>query len=485
MYRLHHKFTIIYFFIMIILLAGAAFNVFYHLGNFPIYSWDEARHGVSAYEMMKNGNFIVNTYKDKADYWNLKPPLSFWAIIAGYKLVGYNALGLRISSATFSMLTIAMVAVIVCKKYGRIASLITTLVFSTCSQFLINHSSRTGDADSLYVFLFTLAILSLMQFNQNKKWLYVSGLAFAFAFLTKSWHSGNIAIIIGLYLLLTGKYKLLSFKNWILLCMCMLLPILVWGVIRYQYDGLEFFKRMMMYDLLHRSDTTIEGHTGGIFYYIFILYRFFRYWLLILGLLVLPCLLKKDFSFKKFITSEKRNDMIGIVLWVLVPFLLFTMAKTKVRWYILPIYPALSIIVGVLASQFLLKGKGIMKAILVVSLLFVSIHYEQEIYTYLKKPVPNLKQSLIDKVTKNAETKGDSLYIYHPAGKVKWQQSEVLKAELSDNLHVENGGVKAFLKKNNALLLVSKKWFSEQLIRSNQLKIIAFNHWGYLIDKRS
>jgi 4-amino-4-deoxy-L-arabinose transferase-like glycosyltransferase len=483
--RLQHKTAIIYILTFIVLLAGAGYNVFYHLEAFPIYSWDEARHGVSAYEMLKKGNFIVNTYRGHTDYWNLKPPLSFWAIMAGYKLVGYNALGLRFSSAIFSLLTIIMVAFFVFKKYGKLASILTTLVLSTCTQYLINHSSRTGDADSLYVFLFSIAILSLMQFNQNKKWLYVSGLAFAFAFLTKSWHSGNIVMIIGLYLLLTGQYKRLSLKNWLLLLLSMILPILVWGAFRYQYDGLEFFKGMIMYDLLQRSGTSIEGHVGGILYYLGILLRFFRYWLFILCFLVVSGLFKKDFQFKKLITSEKKDAMIGIILWALIPFLIFTIAKTKIRWYILPIYPALSIILGVLSSKFLVNGKRVPKVLLAASILFVSVHYEQEIYTYLNKPVPNIKQSLIEKVTEKAAMKGESLYIYHLSGKATWLQSEALTAELSDNLQVKNGDFKAFLKKPKALLLVPEKLFSEQLISSNQLKIIAFNHWGYLLDKRS
>ncbi|MCM2533107.1 glycosyltransferase family 39 protein [Neobacillus pocheonensis] len=485
MERLYHKTAIIYFFIMLILLALSGFNLFYHLGNFPIYSWDEARHGVSAYEMIRNGNFIVNTYRDKVDYWNLKPLLSFWTIMVGYKIAGFNALGLRLFSAIFAMLTIIMVAVFAFKKFGKLASIISTIALSTSTQFLINHSSRTGDADSLFVCLFTIAILSLLQWNQNHKWLYISGLAFAFAFLTKSWHAGNIAIIIGLFLFFTGKYKMLSLKNWIILCMCMVLPILVWGVIRFQYDGLAFFKGMILYDLLHRSTSSIEGHVGGIFYYVSIISRFSIFWIIVLCLLGLLFLFNRDFSFKKIIASEKRNYMIGICLWVLIPFILFSIASTKVRWYILPIYPALSLAVGALASKFLIKGNWITKVILIGSILSVSVYYESQITTYLSNPAPNLKQSLMEKVANNEGTKGDSLFIYHPSGKINWLQSEVLTAELSDDLHVQNGNFNVFLKDEKALLLVPKKLFSESFIKSHQLKVIASNQWGYMVYKGS
>ena len=52
-------------------------NVFFLLGNVPVEAWDEARHGVSAYEMLVSHAWIVNTYRGEVDYWNLKPPLSF------------------------------------------------------------------------------------------------------------------------------------------------------------------------------------------------------------------------------------------------------------------------------------------------------------------------------------------------------------------------------------------------------------------------
>ena len=96
----------------------ALFNIFYGLADFPIFSWDEARHGVSAYEMLKERNFIMNTYKYKVDYWNLKPPLSFWMTMAGYKIAGFNTLGLRLFQQYPPSMTILVTALFVFKKQG-------------------------------------------------------------------------------------------------------------------------------------------------------------------------------------------------------------------------------------------------------------------------------------------------------------------------------------------------------------------------------
>ena len=74
-------------FLTVLLFAAAAFNVFYALGSQRLRSWDESRHGVSACEMAVSGNYIVNTYDFKPDYWNAKPVFSFYCNLFGMKTV--------------------------------------------------------------------------------------------------------------------------------------------------------------------------------------------------------------------------------------------------------------------------------------------------------------------------------------------------------------------------------------------------------------
>lgn len=473
----------LYFLLLALMLGTALFNLFNKLGMFPIYSWDEARHGVSAFEMLKNHNYIVNTYRYTPDYWNLKPPMSFWAIMAGFKIAGFNAFGFRLFSAIFAIITIIMIVAFTYKKFGKIASLVATLVLLTCTQYITNHCARTGDADSLFVFLFSIAVISIMLWNKNNIWLYISGLAFSLAFLTKSWHAGNIAIIIGLYLFLTGRYKKLTVKSIMVLLLSIVLPILIWGIFRYHYDGLNFFKGMIMYDLLQRSSTSIEGHVGGVYYYFSVLYRFFIFWIIVLCLQITQLIIKKEFSLKKLLSCPKKDYIIGICLWILVPFILFTSAKTKIRWYIIPIYPPLSILIGILASKLLLKGKWITRIILILAILVVGIFYESKIIYYLNHPISDSKQALIDTSTNMKNVKNDDLYIYHPFGKAVWSQSDVLSAEIADDFHVENGNFNDYLKNNKALLMIPKKLYNQPFMQSNHLKIISFNKWGFIVKK--
>ena len=88
-----------------------------------IQHWDEARHGVNAYEMMKNHNYIVNTYNYENDYFNLKPPLSYWGIILGFRLFGTGIFGMRFYSALAAFATFLLIAVYLLRRYGKTAAL--------------------------------------------------------------------------------------------------------------------------------------------------------------------------------------------------------------------------------------------------------------------------------------------------------------------------------------------------------------------------
>ena len=77
----------------------AFFLMFWHLGAPSVNATDEAYHGVNAYEMLTNGNWLVNTYRYETDYFNSKPPLNLWLIMMAYRVFGASSFSLRIPAA--------------------------------------------------------------------------------------------------------------------------------------------------------------------------------------------------------------------------------------------------------------------------------------------------------------------------------------------------------------------------------------------------
>lgn len=61
--------------LLITLLCFGAFLLFFQLPERGIIAYDEARHGVNAYEMMRREDWLVPTYQGEVDSWNLNPPI--------------------------------------------------------------------------------------------------------------------------------------------------------------------------------------------------------------------------------------------------------------------------------------------------------------------------------------------------------------------------------------------------------------------------
>lgn len=149
-------------------------NAFFLLGSTPIAPWDEARHGVSAYEMLTSHSWIVNTYRGVADYWNLKPPLSFWTIAVGYKLFGTNPFGLRVASAFFGVLTVAATVGFAWRSFSSRVGLLSGFFLVTAYSFVVSHNMRRADPDSLYIFLTTGAVFAALLSARAIRLLFLS-----------------------------------------------------------------------------------------------------------------------------------------------------------------------------------------------------------------------------------------------------------------------------------------------------------------------
>ncbi len=142
-------------------------RVLLYLWNFEDY--DEARHGINAYEMIRNNDYLVHAYQGEPDLWNTKPPLSFWLISLSYRIFGYNAYALRFFSAFFTVLAALIIALWAMKRYGKGAVPLILLLFTANAILYELHFTRFGDADSQYQFFFTMAMLCLLQSHAFEK----------------------------------------------------------------------------------------------------------------------------------------------------------------------------------------------------------------------------------------------------------------------------------------------------------------------------
>lgn len=479
------------------LFVWLAFLCFYKLDVKYVDPWDESRHGVNAYEMLKEGSLIRSTYLYETDYYNLKPPLSMWSIMISMLLFGKTVFAMRFPSVLCYLILAAVTAAFVRKRYGRPSALFCLAFLAANTTPFLAHMVRAGDADSLYVLIFTLAMLCMLQIGDNQKYLYGCGFLFSLAFLTKSFHSGVIVVIGGLYLLLTGELKKMKPAVWAKFIASAAVPVGIWAGLRYLTDRTAFLEEMWYTDVLGRSQTGFGSNEAGFGYY-------FSYYLgkmsgslqiYAIALCAIPAagiffvLYEKKTKGYSFFTACKKTilhkDTIGFALWILIPTLAFSAVSTKLLWYQYPTVTALligaAVILGRIAGHKNLPSlfKKTVRLIALGTAGVYSLILAGTFRNYgINGAQTNDFQLLIQETAKQDSLRGAQAYVIletdlpeNPYSDT-WAQQDVFLAEAYGDYLCVQGGLEALLEdlqgnesdSGTYILFTTNEYFENQMI---------------------
>lgn len=460
-----------------------AYLCFARLDVASLQHWDEARHGVNGYEMFKNHNYIVNTYNYENDYFNLKPPLSYWGIIIGFKLFGVSIFSMRFYSALSLLLTFLVVGYYMHKYYGKIAAVSSMLFFISCSDLFYRHAGRNADADALYIFLFTLALLFMLQVHKHLNYIYLCGFLFSLAFLAKSWHALVLLAIGGLYLIFSGLWKKLHIKNYILFLLSAFGPLLFWAFIRYQYDGMNFLGQMFGVDVTQRISDSADANPS---------YTFFTRYLLgyrpivFIGVIIV-CIFLFLFFKKKI---RYNNTILAFILWIFIPLFVYDFAHVYYYWYIFPIYIPLLMAGGIFIQKlyhYLRNKRCLFFALMFFPLLIVALECRSTLKELDNLEISGFQNDIKVAMEQNPQLHQMDIYVEKTDNEYKdsfyWEQAGLLAAELSGDLYCKEGGINAFLKTDgNALIIVDLETYNKNQNELSSLEIIYQNE--YLLLKK-
>ncbi|MDR2050842.1 MAG: hypothetical protein LBQ63_03620 [Deltaproteobacteria bacterium] len=135
-----------------------------------------------------------------------------------------------------------------------------------------------------------------------------------------------------------------------------------------------------------------------------------------------------------------------ICILIFVPVVLFSIAKTKLEWYIYYTYPFIAIIIayyicyitGDLVKTYMCKYKKFLYAV-IISILIISEFF------MVRRIIRNTRvQDNVQNVIYEAAQMGHSANIYVESG--VWEQKHILSAKMYGDLHPMNGGRISFEK---------------------------------------
>jgi len=307
-----------------------------NLGRDPLFDWDEGIYAQLGAELLKSGKLFTNTWNYSS--WFEKPPGISWLSGLGQALAGHTPFGARLFMPAVSTLTLYMLYLLGTKLKNYRVGLLSLGFLIGFNLFLGRTRALNTDIPLL------LGIITAFYFALTKKPAWQVALIIAASVWFKGL-AGFLALLIPLPTILRNYSRKL--RPMIFYLALLILP---WHLYAYFVYQDTFFTPYFMEQVVRRATVPIEFHLESRWFYFTYLYENLGSGAIIvlaIGLAVM-CI--------KFL---KTNDyrLANILWWFFFPLALFTLAKTRLFWYLLPIYPAISLILAYLIDSFATSRK--------------------------------------------------------------------------------------------------------------------------------
>lgn len=325
---------------------------------------DEGRYAEIAREMAASGDWITPRLNG-IKYFE-KPALQYWITAGAYRLFGEHHWTARLWSALAGFLGIFFAAFAATRLFGREAGLLSAAVLG--SSLLYTLIAHMNSLDMGMTFFMGSALMSFLLAQQdgaskpaNRLWMHVAWAALAFSVLSK----GLMGIVlpgavIVLYTLIErdfGLWKRLHLFSGIALFMAIAAP---W-FIAVSIANPEFFHFFFIHEHFERFLTKTHGRYEPWWWFIPVLAAGILPWLITLidslahAWKVEPAA-QQHFKPKRF-----------LLIWAVFIFVFFSLSGSKLASYILPIFPALALLIGEHLSR--IDGRRLFWQILPVAFL--------------------------------------------------------------------------------------------------------------------
>lgn len=314
-----------------------------NLGSLPLRDWDEGIIAQVSREILQGWQQGDNTWLyptiHHTPYLN-KPPLIHWLVATSYYWGGVNETTARFPSALLTALSVPCLYGLVREIINqRLSAIFVSLVYLTLMP-VVRHG-RLAMLDGAVVLFWIIALWCILICRRNLRYALPAGIALGLLGLTKGI---LLALLLGA---ITGIFlwwdtpRLLFNKHFWLGMSLGIMPLGVWYLAQFWHYGTDFLKSNLLQQSLKRVWEDVGSHSGPIWYYLLEILESITPWQIfwLWGLKFAGD--NKNFSWGKL-----------IIVWTGVYLLAISLMQTKLPWYILPIYPAVAIAIGIFLAEF-------------------------------------------------------------------------------------------------------------------------------------
>ena len=327
------------------LVALTLLTFFLLLGNRPLNEPDEGRYTEIAREMIETGDWIV------PHFWYLphldKPPMTYWLVGASMEVFGQNEWAARLPVALAGISGVWATFLLGCAMGGRRVGIWSALILQ--SSFLYWALARMLTTD-IFLTQFTAWTIyffwrSWIAAEKSKAkffaWHLAAWVFIALGFLTKGPVALAIPVICMAALLVFRRRNLPKIIFAGLFAGFVLFFILAapWFLFIFQQVLGSAHYMILGQAAGHLLGTTIKNRAGSHFYFFGILALGLLPWTLLLGWLWRR-------AFWRNLAPQSKTGWLLLNVWAIFTFTLFSFSHAKLPPYILPIFPALAIMLA-------------------------------------------------------------------------------------------------------------------------------------------
>lgn len=320
-------------------LLGLAIVLAYLLGlnSFPLTERSEARYFGVAWEMVSSGDYLTPRYNGIKHFH--KPPLFYWAEVASMKVFGETEGAGRVPCALAALATMALGTWLAarpgmrCSRPWLVGALLATSPFFW-------EMGRVAVTDMLVTLLVTGALAMAWRIlDQGATWPHL--LAFWSLMGLNFLNKGPVGpFLVALVLL---PYIVLTRSDWrafapvpgIVLAAAIGMPWYLWAV-SHNPGLLGYFLKFQTVD---RVLTTVHERSGPPWFYLPVILGGFLPWTV-----WLPGTLRDAWRKAREGQRTAPNPDLFLLLWFIPPTIFFSLIGSKLPPYVLPLFPAIALL---------------------------------------------------------------------------------------------------------------------------------------------
>ncbi len=304
--------------------------LFHGIGGYSLKEPDEGRYAEIPLEMIERGDWVV-PHLNSVRYFE-KPPLFYWAVAASYTIFGISEWSFRFPNALSAFLCIAVLYFALRRRFPEEEAFISSVVL--LSSFGFFAMARIVTLDMFFTFLLFCALTSFIgYYKERKRWLlYAFYAALGLATLTK----GPVCVILAgitiIMFLITERnltfLRELKPLRGLAIYAVITLPWIVAMALREK----EFLYFFFIDQHVLRFLTSKHKRSGPVYYFLPVLFAGFLPWSVLVP--------------RSIVSAWKNSELRFFAIWAFVVFVFFSLSGSKLPPYILPAFPALSILIG-------------------------------------------------------------------------------------------------------------------------------------------